>query len=131
MKYLLDVNALVAWGFEPHEFHHRVSRWTASSVSEIVTCSITELGFARILARVPKYGLLVDEARSLLLRLKARRSIPFVFIADDHDLSSTPAWVKSPAQLTDGHLLGLAKAHNAHLATLDSGIPDAVLIPSN
>jgi predicted nucleic acid-binding protein len=27
MKYLLDVNALVALGFLEHEFHERVARW--------------------------------------------------------------------------------------------------------
>jgi hypothetical protein len=40
-----------------------------------------------------------------------------------------PKHVKKPADLTDGHLLELARAHNAQLVTLDSGIPGAVLIP--
>jgi hypothetical protein len=44
-------------------------------------------------------------------------------------ISTLPSWVKSPAQTTDGHLLQLAKANGAVLATLDAGIPGAYLIP--
>jgi hypothetical protein len=39
------------------------------------------------------------------------------------------AWANSPAQVTDGHLLQLAIAHGAVLATLDERIPGALLIP--
>jgi hypothetical protein len=48
---------------------------------------------------------------------------------DRNDISSLPKWVKSPAQTTDGHLLQLAIANGAVLATLDEGIPGAFLIP--
>jgi predicted nucleic acid-binding protein len=34
-----------------------------------------------------------------------------------------------PNKLTDGHLLELARHHGAKLATLDTGIPGALLIP--
>jgi hypothetical protein len=50
-------------------------------------------------------------------------------LADAQDISQLPAWVKSGRQTTDGHLLQLANAHNAVLATLDSKIPGAFLIP--
>jgi hypothetical protein len=61
--------------------------------------------------------------------LKSSGNIAFVFIADDHDASRLPAWVKTPKQTTDGHLAQLAKANAAVLATLDRGIPSAFLIP--
>jgi hypothetical protein len=48
--------------------------------------------------------------------------------ADDHDASHLPAWVKTPKQLTDGHLLKLASANGGVLATLDGKIPGAYLI---
>ena len=35
---------------------------------------------------------------------------------------------EAPAQLIDGHLLELATAHGAHLATFDKDIPRAVVI---
>jgi len=38
-------------------------------------------------------------------------------------------WVKTPKQITDGHLAQLAKANGAILATLDGRIPGAFLIP--
>lgn len=133
MRYLLDVNALVALGFLQHEFHQRVAHcvraWASKGLPELVTCSITELGFVRILAQAPQYGFTVAHARTLLLRLKTQNTLKFTFIPDDHDVSQLPGWVKTPKQITDGHLAQLGKAHGAILATLDAGIPKAFLIP--
>ena len=71
MKYLLDVNALVALGFTHHEFHDRVAAWIkAVRFPALATCSITELGFVRVLAQAPSYGFTVTQARTFLLRLK-------------------------------------------------------------
>ena len=129
MTYLLDVNALVALGFVHHEFHDRVARWLkAQRFPEIATCSITELGFVRVLSQAPLYGLTVGQARSLLLRLKKTDVLSFTFIADSHDIAHLPTWVKSAKQKTDGHLAELANANGAMLATLDSKIPGAYLI---
>ena len=129
MKYLLDVNALVALGFISHEFHGRVAEWVSSGKREIATCSITELGFVRVLAQAPQYGLSVGDAQTLLLRLKASRALNFTFIVDDSSISELPGWVKTARQITDGHLCELAKSHGAVLATLDQKIPRAFLIP--
>ena len=129
MTYLLDVNALVALGFVHHEFHDRVARWLkAQRFPEMATCSITELGFVRVLSQAPVYGLTVVQARSLLLRLKKTDVLSFTFIADSHDIAHLPVWVKSAKQTTDGHLAELANANGAMLATLDSKIPGAYLI---
>ena len=129
MTYLLDVNALVALGFVHHEFHDRVARWLkAQRFPEIATCSITELGFVRVLSQAPLYGFTVGQARSLLLRLKKTDVLSFTFIADSHDIAHLPTWVKSAKQTTDGHLAELANANGAMLATLDSKIPGAYLI---
>jgi len=53
MTYLLDVNALVALGFQQHEFHSRVVSWLSQAKQPflLAICSITELGFARILTQ--------------------------------------------------------------------------------
>jgi predicted nucleic acid-binding protein len=131
MKYLLDVNALVALGFLQHEFHERVATWVRTSIAkgtvELATCSITELGFVRILVQAPQYGFAVSQARDLLMQLKAASALKF--IPDDHDISHLPAWVKTAKQTTDGHLAQLAKAKGAILATLDNRIPRAFQIP--
>ena len=130
MKYLLDVNALVALGFDNHEFHARVSSWLrAQQFPDLATCSITELGFVRVLAHAPAYGFTIAQARTLLLRLKEADVLRFTFLPDDHDVSHLPAWVRTPKQITDGHLVKLASANEAMLATLDARIPGAYLIP--
>lgn len=131
MMYLLDVNALVALGFQQHEFHGRVAAWVAQAKQPflLATCSITELGFARILTQTSAYGLTIEQAQNLLLQLKKARANRFTLIADSHDLSHLPIWVKTAKQITDGHLTLLAKANGAILATLDARIPGAFLIP--
>ena len=134
MTYLLDVNTLVALGFLQHEFHGRVASWVRKlalrEVPELATCSITELGFVRVLVQAPQYGFTIAHARNLLLQLKSGNTLKFTFISDDHDVSQLPPWVKSAKQTTDGHLAQLAKANGAVLATLDTRIPGAYLIPA-
>ncbi|MGH9453733.1 MAG: PIN domain-containing protein [Terriglobia bacterium] len=130
MKYLLDVNALVALGFIQHEFHDRVAFWVQrQQFPPLATCSITELGFVRVLSQAAAYGFTIAQARTLLLRLKKGSALALTFIPDDHDISHLPAWVKTPRQTTDGHLVQLASANNAVLATLDEKVPGAYLIP--
>jgi predicted nucleic acid-binding protein len=130
MIYLLDVNALVALGLMHHEFHDRVAAWVeAESPATLATCSITELGFVRVLAEAQAYGVTVTQARSLLLRLKRVGSSRFTFIVDQHDVSHLPSWVKTPKRIADGHLSRLANAHDGVLATLDENIPGSHVIP--
>jgi predicted nucleic acid-binding protein len=113
-----------------HEFHGRVAAWLQSSnAPQLASCPITELGFLRVLAQAPAYGFTVAQARTLLLRLKQGRAFRLAFIADEHDCSLLPTWVKSPKQITDGYLSRLASAKGAVLATLDESIPGSYLIP--
>jgi predicted nucleic acid-binding protein len=131
MKYLLDVNALIALGFNEHMFTVRVSTWAefliSQQVPEFATTPVTELGFVRILSQA--YRTDVDDARELLHELKNVSEINFSFIPDDHGVSHLPAWVKTAKHTTDGHLAQLAVSNGAVLATLDENIPDSFLIP--
>jgi len=133
MRYLLDVNALVALALAQHEFHDPLARWVhglaAKGVPELATCSITELGLVRVVVQAPQFGFTVEQARNLLQRLKAARTLEFTFISDDLDISGLPNWVKTGKQTTDGHLVQLAQRNQAALATLDRHIPRAFLIP--
>ncbi len=133
MRYLLDVNALIALGITRHEFRDRVRNWIASLAvagrPEFATCSITELGFLRIVSQIPAFNVSVEQAKSLLSMLKASRDHDFRFLGDTNDSSKLPAWVKSSKQTTDGHLVELAKSNSCVLATLDERIPGAFLIP--
>lgn len=133
MTYLLDVNSLLALGVLHHEFHERVAAWIArlakKEIPDLATCSITELGFVRVLSQAQQYRFSVVQARELLLLLKASESIRCLFIPDGHDISHLPKWKKSPKQTTDGHLVELARANGAQLATLDGKIPGSFVIP--
>jgi predicted nucleic acid-binding protein len=135
MRYLLDVNSLLALGVLHHEFHGRVAAWVArqakKGIPDLATCSITELGFVRVLSQAQQYRFSVIQARELLLLLKASESIHCAFIPDGHDISHLPKWVNSPKQTTDGHLMELARANGAQLATLDGKIPGSFLIPQS
>lgn len=133
MRYLLDVNALVALGVQQHVFHERVARWVASRLSSpddrLLTCSITELGFVRVVSQTPQFSFTIEQAKTLLKMAKEMDDGRFAFVADDQEVSELPAWVKTSRQMTDGHLAQLAKSKNAALATLDRGISGALVIP--
>lgn len=132
MKYLLDVNVLVAVCVSEHEFHERVASWMNASAragrSELITCAVTEMGFLRTLAQAEPYGYTIEQGKDLLLQLKSNKEFHFVFLSDGLGLAQLPRWVKGPKQITDGHLLGLARAHGAEMATLDERIPGAFVI---
>jgi len=133
MRYLLDVNTLLALVVLEHEFHTRVASWVqrlgASSVPELATCSITELGFVRVLGQAQQHGSSVAQARELLLKVKNSDRVHWIFIPDDRDISHFPRWVRSPKQTTDGHLAELARANEAVLTKLDRQIPGAFVVP--
>ncbi len=95
MKYLLDVNALVAFGHTEHQFYVRVAIWAAeiakNDIPKFLISSITELGFVRVMSQA--YGVSISQAQVLLRGLKESEQYEFAFLADDHDVSSLPAWV--------------------------------------
>lgn len=125
MKFLLDVNALIALGYKQHVFHKRVSGWAAGK--SLATCSIAELGFVRILAQLPEVDISVTTSREMLATMKRERRL--TQISDSQSAVALPLWVQTPRQITDGHLLVLAQSSNSTLATCDAGIPGAFLIP--
>lgn len=131
MRYLLDVNALVAFGHSVHLFHARVVGWAAkigdNEIPQFATSPITELGFVRIMSQA--YGVTIIEAQDLLASLMKFEYLDFKFIEDDISAHRLPPWVIRANQTTDGHLLELAKANDCQLATLDERIPGAFVVP--
>jgi len=130
VKYLLDVNALLALAHQDHADHEKASIWyreTAGVASAFLTCPITELGFLRVSMQA---GLSrnLDAAQDTLSGMKKSSRVRFVFVRDSVAVDKLPPYVRTPAQLTDGYLLQLAKANGAKLATLDAGIPGALRI---
>jgi uncharacterized protein len=130
--YLLDINALLALVFVEHEFHVRVDDWIGKLLidteSKLATSAITELGFVRIASTVPAFGVTYRQARAGLTRLKSDSKTRFVFLSDNLGVDRLLPWVKTGKQITDGHLVELARTHGAKLATCDKKIPGALLI---
>ena len=130
MRYLLDVNALIALAHNAHALHARAIAWSLllPATEVLLTTPLTELGFCRVSVNV---GLQPDvaAARFALRKLKSSPGRSFEFLPDTLGVDAMPAYVRRPAELTDGHLLELAKASGAKLATFDTKIPGATLIP--
>ena len=130
MRYLLDVNALIALAHTGHEFHAKASHWflpVAATACGFHTCSITEIGFVRVSVVT---GLQPDiiTAKQALDALKSSSKIRFELISDDVGVAQLPAFVKRPQSITDGHLFELARKNSMQLATFDQGIPNALHI---
>ena len=130
MRYLLDVNALIALAHTGHVLHAKAIGWyrsVQSSAAGFHTCSITELGFVRVAAAT---GLHPDikGARQALDALKSSSKVRFELTPDDLGAAHLPAFVKTPRSVTDGHLVELARKNAFCLVTLDRGIPGSLFI---
>lgn len=134
MKYLLDVNVLVAWGWVDHADHHRVVAWISSlrrsAKVSVLTSAIPQLGFVRVSVQRAGGQVTPDMASQVLASMLQALGRKHFFLPDDQTSVSTwPAWSQAASHTTDAHLLALADTHGAVLATLDRGIPGAFLIP--
>jgi predicted nucleic acid-binding protein len=130
----LDVDILVAWGWKEHADHERVAKWIARERSqpdaEFLTSPIPELGFIRVSVQRSAGSVSVADACSALKGMLGSLGKTHSFIPDDQQGSVLPAWCKAAARTTDAHLLALAAAHHASLATLDTGILGAFIVPA-
>jgi predicted nucleic acid-binding protein len=64
MKYLLDVNALIAVIWTNHANHAVTQSWIEGK--ELAVCPLTELGFLRISTNPKALGATMSDARKLL-----------------------------------------------------------------
>jgi predicted nucleic acid-binding protein len=120
VTYLLDVNVLLAMRYVHHVHHDRTICWlrnleTGGASARFASCSITELGFVRIAGnRNSGLAARVAAAQEDLLRLK--EDLPFIFLTDPLGADHSPLWVDRYRQVTDGHLLALAKVNGIKCA---------------
>lgn len=121
---LLDVNALVALAWDSHIHHAQMRDWfVARSRAGWATCPLTESGFVRVSSnpKVLPSAIGVEAARGVLTSLRALAGHRFLV----DDVSITDPDVPSLAahrQVTDAHLLTLARRHEVRLVTFDSGL---------
>jgi toxin-antitoxin system PIN domain toxin len=134
VKYLLDVNVLVAWGWSDHVDHDRTVAWIGAvrrqRATTLMTAAIPELGFVRVSVQRTAGRVTVAEAADVLAGMVASLGARHVLLADDEPARRFPDWCSSASRTTDAHLVALASAHGARLATLDTGIPGAFVIPA-
>jgi len=119
MKYLLDVNTLMAWGYAASAHHAAFHKWAAKTgFANMRTCSHVELGFLRV--SMQAFKVTRAEADKELANI---RKLAGGYIADCPQ-PSLAAWADTGAKTTDAYLCQLAHAHGLQLATFDNGIKD-------
>ncbi|MEP6668422.1 MAG: TA system VapC family ribonuclease toxin [Chthoniobacter sp.] len=132
MRYLLDVNVLVAWGWADHADHERAARWIhrirKKKGDHLLTSAIPQLGFVRVSVQRTGGQILPEAAGQVLAGMLRSLGAAHQFVPDDQEAVRWPAWCTAAARTTDAHLIELATIHGAKLATLDQGIPGAIVI---
>lgn len=116
MRYLLDVNVLLAANWQHHPQHAKAFAWLAGK--EIALCPISELGFLRVSSNKKAINAPMEEARKTLETFIGQRKP--ARIADD--LPALESQADNSEQVTDQYLAALAERHGFKLATLDGGI---------
>jgi toxin-antitoxin system PIN domain toxin len=124
---LLDINILTALLWPAHEHHEAAHRWFgARADARWATCSLTQLGFVRIVSNpaFSRDALSPVEALALLGENLIHRS--HEFWADSLQVPTAvkgmEASLQGYKQLPDAYLLALAHRRKGVLATFDRGL---------
>ena len=126
MRYLLDVNMLVALTVTENALHEPAQAWFRSEPERLwATCALTQGGFLRVASRYVPASL--HAIQELLGRLEFDcRSDSHEYWPVDIDMRDLSALQRSRIighnQVTDMQLLMLARRHKGQLATFDSGL---------
>lgn len=125
MKYLLDVNALVAALYPASPQHAAFNAWAARrQPSDLATCAITELGFIRVSSAA--LGFAIGDSRKLLQAFRTRG--PGYVGALPSPADHLPTWASRHSHTTDAYLCAVAGEHGLQLVTFDTGIKDAAVL---
>jgi uncharacterized protein len=117
VSHLLDVNFLIACGWQSHADHVRASLWLGRAKS-FATSPVSQMGFLRV-SLSPAFGARFEDAIAALegiVRTRGHR-----FVRDDTRAVSLPMLTTSK-DVTDAHLVYLARRHRLKLATFDSAL---------
>ena len=116
MKYLMDVNALLAAIIQNHPKHAVVDGWVRGK--NLAVSPLSELGFLRIGTHPSAYNLSMAIAWHALQNFITTTRAQFI----PADLSALRASAARSADVTDSYMAQLAAQHNLRLATLDEAI---------
>ena len=125
--FLLDVNVLVALVWPNHVHHAAARRWFARLAGRTwATTPVTEFGFVRVSSNPVAVGDALSPAEALTVLEEIRRRPGHETWADDVTPTDRrwvdPARLVGHRQISDAHLLALARRHQGRLATLDQGL---------
>lgn len=126
MRFLLDVNVLVALAFPSHPFHKPAHSWFHREPGRPwATCALTQAGYLRVVSRT--LANTRDAVRQALDGLERDcRSLNHEYWPVDVDLrdlsDAQRARLSGPDGIADIQLLLLAHRYQGQLATFDKGI---------
>ena len=133
--HLLDVNALIALGWDHHQHHDTMVSWfQRNGAGGWATCAISEAGFVRVLSQpaVSKARFSILEWSDSLARIlshPAHRLVPLDFTFADV-LACCTGGVVGHRQITDAYLLSAAIRAGMKLLTFDSGLGTLLATPA-
>lgn len=123
---LLDVNVLVALAWDSHVHHLAARRWFAENAQAgWSTCSTTENGFLRVSSNPRALPAAIDlaDARAVLVALRSAGGHGFL-VDGVSPLDPDVAPVRGHRQITDAHLLAVARRADQRLVTFDRALGD-------
>jgi len=124
VSYLLDVNVLLALAWPNHVHHSAARAWFESAhTSGWQTCGVTESGFIRVSSNVRVTPDARTPAEAALLLHRICSLAGHEFVADTVSLAETFELLgqiaHSSSDVTDAHLILLARAADATFVTFD------------
>jgi toxin-antitoxin system PIN domain toxin len=126
---LIDVNLLVSIAWPNHVHHAPVLEWFGeASAGGWATTAFTEAGFVRVSSNAAAIATAVTPERAIAMLEQLRRVPGHRFLADDVQLviasRLSRSHLRTHRNVTDAHLLALARRHRMPLATLDRGVAE-------
>ncbi len=121
MKYLLDVNTLLAAIWVNHPDHKKADAWIQDKA--LVTCPLSELGFLRVSTNPKALKSDMKTSRELLDSFITKRKVEFV----PADLPALKSNARKSEEVTDFYLAELAFLKGMRLATLDKHISHSAI----
>ncbi len=128
MRYLLDINVLIALMDPDHAFHHRAHAWWGGQGHPWSSCPLTENGLLRIMASTNYSKTTRFTVADIASRLSAfTGNSDHSFWPDSLSIRDANQFrhesILSSKHLTDLYLLALAVANQGNLVTFDQHIP--------
>jgi uncharacterized protein len=128
MRFLLDVNVLLALSLPNHQHHGGATGWFDRG-QQWATTPITEAGYVRLLINPRVVGYEIAPTQAINALGTMRQIAGHAFLPDQSSLAEAVINVGSlagSAQVTDFHLINLAAMNGLIFATFDGSLSRAI-----